>query len=458
MIGKTNSLTSGSNSGDCTASKAQILEGFTAITKDSNDEIISGTMTNRGAISQLLNAGSSYTIPVGYHNGSGTVTANSLASQTPGNAPASRLCSGYIAWVNGNQITGSMSVGSILNFSAQAYSGRQILLKWQNPYAATGRPFSGVFINYATNGYPGTGGTRIYTGYGNNSASGGWSQVIVTLPSLNTTYYFSATAYCSCSTGDLWGNTMNFAAATQANQWHNTGTSTSFTAPYGYTNMDIYLVGGGGGGKGQQKHTCPGDGGGGGGYTSTLMNIPISGGETVMVVVGAGGASNCDGGSSAIYINGNLIGAASGGLMPKTANYYGGNGGSGGGSGGAANAEFPGGDGGSNGGNGSTWKSSWLAGSGQGSTTYPYGNAAWNTLYSGGGGGGAGALDAITKGTPGNGGLGGGGRGGDPISNGSNGSANTGGGGGGGGAGFTARNKGGIGGTGGSGFVMINIE
>jgi hypothetical protein len=34
-----------------------------------------GTMTNRGAVSQSLNPGGSYTVPAGYHNGSGKVTA-----------------------------------------------------------------------------------------------------------------------------------------------------------------------------------------------------------------------------------------------------------------------------------------------------------------------------------------------------------------------------------------------
>lgn len=138
-------------------------------------------MPNRGAVSQALNAGASYTIPAGYHNGSGTVAANSLASQTSATATAPRLLNGYTAYVNGNKITGTLSVNSILSFSAAAYSTTQILLQWQNPYAATGKPFSGVFINYSTNGYPGTGGTRIYTGAGNNTTPGGWSQALVTM-------------------------------------------------------------------------------------------------------------------------------------------------------------------------------------------------------------------------------------------------------------------------------------
>ena len=42
---------------------------------------LEGTMVNNGAVSQTLNAGESYTIPAGYHNGSGTVTA--AADTTP---------------------------------------------------------------------------------------------------------------------------------------------------------------------------------------------------------------------------------------------------------------------------------------------------------------------------------------------------------------------------------------
>lgn len=36
---------------------------------------INGTMPNNGAVSQTLAAGQSYTVPAGYHNGSGSVTA-----------------------------------------------------------------------------------------------------------------------------------------------------------------------------------------------------------------------------------------------------------------------------------------------------------------------------------------------------------------------------------------------
>ena len=66
-------------------------------------------MTNNGAKTASLNCGGSYTIPVGYHNGSGKVTANSLASQTSATATAAVLASGYTAWVNGKLITGTRS-------------------------------------------------------------------------------------------------------------------------------------------------------------------------------------------------------------------------------------------------------------------------------------------------------------------------------------------------------------
>lgn len=54
-----------------TATAAQILSGQTAYVDGAK---ITGTMTNRGAVSQTLTANGTYTIPAGYHNGSGKVT------------------------------------------------------------------------------------------------------------------------------------------------------------------------------------------------------------------------------------------------------------------------------------------------------------------------------------------------------------------------------------------------
>ena len=94
-------------SDDLTATRSHVLSGYTAVTQDSDDDIATGTMPNRGAVNQALNAGGAYTIPQGYHNGSGKITANSLASQTPANAVASNLTSGKTAWVNGKLVMGN---------------------------------------------------------------------------------------------------------------------------------------------------------------------------------------------------------------------------------------------------------------------------------------------------------------------------------------------------------------
>ena len=93
------------SSGDGDATANQILSGRTAWVKGQK---VTGTMPNRGAVTQTLNAGGSYTIPEGYHNGSGKITASSLSSQTQANATAAQILSGRTAWVNGNKVTGNM--------------------------------------------------------------------------------------------------------------------------------------------------------------------------------------------------------------------------------------------------------------------------------------------------------------------------------------------------------------
>lgn len=68
---------------------------------------ITGTMMNRGTVNQTLKAGESYTIPEGYHDGNGVISSDSLASQTPGTATAEDIRNGKTAWVNGVETTGT---------------------------------------------------------------------------------------------------------------------------------------------------------------------------------------------------------------------------------------------------------------------------------------------------------------------------------------------------------------
>lgn len=59
---------------DATALANQILFSETAYARGAK---LTGTMVDNGAITQTISPGSSYTIPEGYHNGSGVVTASS---------------------------------------------------------------------------------------------------------------------------------------------------------------------------------------------------------------------------------------------------------------------------------------------------------------------------------------------------------------------------------------------
>ncbi len=98
----------GVGSDELTVTKDYVLSGKTYVGVDTDDEKGTGTMANNGAISAALNAGGSYTVPSGYHNGSGKVTANNLASQTPGNVDAGSMLSGRSGWVNGVKINGGI--------------------------------------------------------------------------------------------------------------------------------------------------------------------------------------------------------------------------------------------------------------------------------------------------------------------------------------------------------------
>ena len=66
----------GVRSSDVTATAADILVGKYDLTSQSDDEVVQGTMPDNGAVSHSLAINGSYTIPAGYHNGSGTVTQN----------------------------------------------------------------------------------------------------------------------------------------------------------------------------------------------------------------------------------------------------------------------------------------------------------------------------------------------------------------------------------------------
>ena len=96
----------GTDTSDATATSSVVLSGFTCYV---NDELVTGSMTNQGSVSQSLAPGGSYTIPEGYHDGTGSVGVTALASNTSANATASQILTGYNGWVNGAKVDGSMA-------------------------------------------------------------------------------------------------------------------------------------------------------------------------------------------------------------------------------------------------------------------------------------------------------------------------------------------------------------
>lgn len=121
---------------DTSAAAADILSGKTAY---SSNGAVTGTMVNQGAASgEISKADGAYTIPAGYHNGSGTVSiaAAEKAKLISGNikagvtvlgvsgkpsvvdtadatAAAGTIVSGKTAYVNGAKITGSLTSISV---------------------------------------------------------------------------------------------------------------------------------------------------------------------------------------------------------------------------------------------------------------------------------------------------------------------------------------------------------
>ena len=134
-----------------------------------NGTKITGTMTNRGAVTSSLNAGGSYTIPAGYHNGSGKVTANSLSSQTSATAVAADILSGKTAYVKGSKITGTM--GTMAGGTYTPSTSKQTI-------SCSGKKMtSNITINAIPSTYIDMGSNGSWTVFNQGTFSGGFGFV-----------------------------------------------------------------------------------------------------------------------------------------------------------------------------------------------------------------------------------------------------------------------------------------
>lgn len=174
----------GVSSDELTATKDKVLNGYTFVGSDTNDEAGTGTFCSDATL-----------------------------------ISPSKLIKGQIAYgKNGERIVGTLEVTSAISFSAAALSATSIRISWTNPSKAA---WEGIFIQMSTSSNPGvSGGTRVYTGIGNNSTPGGKNYVDITGLDPGTTYYFTCTSY---ATGLGNGSSYNVSAKTNGFMIYNRG-------------------------------------------------------------------------------------------------------------------------------------------------------------------------------------------------------------------------------------------
>lgn len=464
----------GVSSSDVTVTKYDVPASKTALTSDSNDEVVTGLLEERSSNYEGSNSKNDdeqrvylaiptralYTtgakLYVSYADLRSLIglTAAKVATGSTilgaagtykglGNAAVTDVRAGKTFSTGSlSNATGTLSVSSVVSFSTSV-SGATVTLKWQWP--AKG-PYGGVIIRVKEGSYPTSvsDGSQAYKGTGSSSAISTQSTATWTAPNNNRTYYFRLWVYCDTSQGTLYSGQKDATAWIAKISGSKTFTSSgSMSVPSGVTQIQIFGVGGGGAG-GKADGYC--GGGGGGGYTKTV-EASVSPGQTIAVTIGSGGGASSysaqRGGSGGQTIvknsstNVTLLtanggqGAYGGGNDFSDIRYTntGGNGGSGGGSC-SPNTNTPKAVGGSDGENGVTHSIYGNGGSGQGSTTRKFA-VPGEALYAGGGGAGNGNLGDGCAGGSGGGGRGGGGK--SPYYAATAGTANTGGGGGGGG-------------------------
>lgn len=335
-------------------------------------------------------AGESVDIPAGIYV-SGKVVTTSLKDQTPANAGAAQILSGYSGWVNGNKTNGNYAPDAAYGFSAWQHSNGKAIVTWSRP--GGNKRWTGVVICYRTDREPSNcfDGTNFTT----SSDISATNNVGIT----SGTVYFCAQSFIQLDPiGRIYSGATKFRCNMSLIQGNERFTySRQWTVPSGVYSVECFLVGGGGGGSGTYDDDRSEASNGGGGGRTTRSSISVTPGETLQVVVGSGGetwvSGANNGGWSYIARSGNWLISAQGGDAGLEKDGSGSGGSGGGGRMAAYGDSGAGGKDGSDGGYSHYRRSSsgnlmgnpiYNGGTGQHSTTKD-----WNgTLYSTGGFGG----------------------------------------------------------------------
>ena len=140
----------GTDTSDATATSDVVLGGYTCYV---NDELVTGSMVAQNPGNQSLTPGGEYTIEEGYYDGTDEISVTSLSDNTSADATAGYILTGYNAWVNGSNVSGSMVNQGNVSQSLAANGSYTIPAGW---HAGAGVVNQSLTTQGAVNVTPGT--------------------------------------------------------------------------------------------------------------------------------------------------------------------------------------------------------------------------------------------------------------------------------------------------------------
>lgn len=228
-----------------TAQAGDILAGKVIV--DQDGEPLTGTMPNNGAVSKVLPINGSYTIPVGYHNGSGKVTQSiptrGAATIIPSTANQTAISAGYYASGNvivagdpnlqaGNIKKGARIFGVTGTFEGFVTSPLYVYNRGTFSNVQTG----GVTLNYASNSayssfVDSSGSILISCGSTRLSAQVDVVGRLISSIDLSSYTRLTIIGYSDSMDGILWLGVSNNSSLTNPSQFTvNSSTSSSVTS------------------------------------------------------------------------------------------------------------------------------------------------------------------------------------------------------------------------------------